>query len=127
MQVLTKERTAHEVAATVPLSKPLSTHQGDTTQIILRKPNFGEFIEIGQIENLVYTNSDGGTRQMHSDIDFERLMRWACKLSGLDRIILSSLDAQDGYALSKAVVEIVNVFVVGGLQKPQTNSSSSAA
>lgn len=127
MQVLTKERTAHEIAATVPLSKPLSTHQGDTTQIILRKPNFGEFIEIGPVENLVYSNNDADNRQMESRIDFEKLMRWACKLSGLDRIILSSLDPIDGYALSKAVVEIVNVFVVGNLKPPQTNSSSSAA
>ncbi|MDQ8700219.1 hypothetical protein [Hyphomicrobium sp. LHD-15] len=108
--------------ATVPLSRPLKTHQGDVREIVLRKPQFGEFIEIGPVENLVFSNADGEARQMESKIDLQRLMRWASRLSNIDQIVLSTLDPIDGYNLSKAVVEAVNVFVVGNLNKPQSSS-----
>lgn len=116
------------IAATITLSRPLPTHKGDVRAIQLRKPTFGEFIEIGPVENLVFTNGDDDSRRMESRIDLQRLMKWAVRLSDIDQLVLSSLDPADGYALSKAVVEIVNVFVVGGnFKSPQTSSSSSAA
>ncbi len=116
-----------DACATVQLSRPLTTHRGDVSEIALRKPNFGDFIDLGQVENLRFSQSEDGAKQQESVIDFERLMRWAVRLSGIDRVILSTLDPIDAYELSKAVIQIANVFILGNLQSVQTSSSSSAA
>ncbi len=120
--------TIHEVApvasqeVVIELSRPLPTHHGDVKKIILRKPNYGEFIELGQVENLRFTQAtENSPKVMESVIDFERLMRWAVRLSNIDRIILETLDPIDGYKLSKAVIEITNTFVMGNSSSAESS------
>lgn len=121
-QLATASRaTSRPIAVTVPLSRPLTTHEGELRAIPLRKPTFGEFIAIGQIETVIYSGADGALRR-ESKFDLQRLMRWAVELSGQDHIILATLDAEDAYALTKAVSDIVNVFVMGNFKPEPTNS-----
>lgn len=106
----------------VPLSKPLATHKGEVRQIDVRVPDFGDFIEIGEIESVLKTGeTPDGQPILKSSIDRERLMRWMVKLTGIDRAILSTLPPLDAYRVSLAVTKVVEIFSVGNFKGGPTN------
>lgn len=98
----------------VPLSKPLVTHKGELRQIEVSIPDFGSFIELGEITSMVKCGENAeGQAIIRADIDKERLMRWCVKLTGLDRALLSTLAPVDGYRLTLAVTKVVGIFTEG--------------
>lgn len=106
-------------AIPVPLSKPLLTHKGELKALEVRVPDFGTFIELGEIERVLkHGENDAGQPILKSEIDKERLMAWCVKLTGIDRALLSTLAPADGHRLSLIVMRLVEIFSTGPRAQP---------
>lgn len=98
----------------VELSQPLVTHKGDVRQIVLKPITVGDFIDCGAIETVRVLSLDeaGQPKEMEHRINNEALIEWATRLTGLDRLIISSMTA-DGPKLLRAVRLAVAKFEAG--------------
>lgn len=98
----------------VPLSKPLPTHKGDVRDLAVRIPDFAEFIELGEITSVLrFGETPEGQPILKTQIDRDKLMAWAARLTGVDRAILGTLPPVDSYRLSLAVTRVVEIFTQG--------------
>ena len=77
--------------ATIPLKKPLETHDGAKSSLVLRDPIGGDYVALGKLPFSVKT--EGEVREMVPD--FKATMAWLSRLSGIDDIILGRLSRAD--------------------------------
>lgn len=114
----------------IDLSAPLPTHTGDVRKLTLRQPKFADYIEIGDIDLVVAkgVQEDGQQPEgMEVKTDYHALMRWATRLTDLDRIVLGNLAPGDAGNLMRAVRMAVAPFQRGNSPSAPTSSSSSSA
>lgn len=106
----------------VPLTKPLVTHKGEVRELRVNIPDFGTFIELGEIAAMIKCGETAdGQPIIKADIDKEKLMRWCVRLTGIDRALLATLAPIDGYRLSLAVTKVVGIFTEGNSQGGPTS------
>lgn len=91
----------------IPLSKPIATHKGTVSEIVIRPPTFTDYIQIGDIDTPVISGkADGDPGQDVSVVvrtNYAAIMRWASALTGLDQIVLSQLAPHDAGLLMRHV------------------------
>ena len=87
---------------TVPLSKPIITHAGETTEIVLNEPTAGTFIKHGEPFNVRSRNG-----VVEFDFDNAVVSKFLSEMSGIDPILLSAVRAKDFFALRQALVSLV--------------------
>lgn len=115
----------------IHLSRSIVTHQGDTRVLSLREPTLADYIEFGDIDTPVATDfEDGRATVLRTHTYRDALISWAVALTGLDRIVLGALSAQDAGAVFEAVRIAVEPFskgsASGNSQSAPTSSSSSS-
>lgn len=101
---------------TIDLTKPLNTHKGETRRIFLRSPTLADYIELGDIDVVFAKGVDESGKQpegMEVRTNYDAIMRWAVRLSDLDRVILGALNPQDAGVLVGAVRKAVVPFSKG--------------
>ena len=86
----------------VKLSKPLTTHKGEVTEIELNEPTARSFVRHGEPFKTRTVNGEG-------EIDFanKEMMAFLADMSGIDAIILEALPAVDYFALRNAAVLLI--------------------
>lgn len=100
---------------TVPISKPLTTHKGEVTEIELRDITARDMVEMRVGPTSVSTHAEGiGNARVVSqkfDIRYDIAMGYLTRLSGIDEILLGSLKAAD---FDKCVVAIQELWNEAG-------------
>lgn len=102
----------------VPLSKPLTTHDGVMNEIKLREPSARDYIALKRIPfSIVFhqqiradTANDPQAmteRQGELTTDYDLAFQWISRLSGIDTLILGTLGNKDVNRLINALREIV--------------------
>ena len=110
--------------ASVRLSRPIATHNGDIAEITLREPTFADYIEIGDVDIASGTGVDEVTGQVAGfevRTNYRALEAWASRLSGLDRVVLGQLTAADAGKLMRAVKMAVAPFTRGNSSTEPTS------
>lgn len=106
----------------VLLSRPVPTHKGELRELAVRVPDFGEFIELGEITSVLrFGETPDGQPILKTQIDRDKLMAWAVRLTGVDRVILGTLPPPDAYRLSLSVTRVVEIFTQGNSPSGLTN------
>lgn len=91
---------------TVPLSKKLTTHNGDVDKLELRDMTATDIVAARFPPVRVIEKR--GDDDMHMEFRYDIIMQLASSLSGVDDILLGSLNAKDFHAVSNAVVRLWN-------------------
>ncbi|MGZ6199188.1 MAG: phage tail assembly protein [Vulcanimicrobiaceae bacterium] len=86
------------MATTVPLSKPLTTHDGDVSTLTLRDVTAADIVSC---KVAPYKFDPNGTTY---EINYAAVMALASRLCGLDDLILGKLSAKDFHAVSQAIL-----------------------
>ncbi len=76
---------------TVTLSKPLKTHNGETTSITLKEPTARLFFEYGEPFK-IKPDSDGNLETTYNNAVFSKFL---ASMTGIDDILLGSLTTAD--------------------------------
>lgn len=102
----------------INLSRPITTHSGQASVLIVREPRFDEFIDLGPIISMTVvqnTSDDGvsGPTRVQPMMDRDKLMRWMALLTGQDRVVLSNLAPADASKVTAAVMRQVGAFLEG--------------
>ncbi len=92
------------MSKTIALSKPLATHKGDVSEIVLRDPVGSDFITINK---LPLSFASDGTMQQTTP-DFVVAVQWAARLSGIDAMLLGTLNRKDFAAMVNGLLEHLN-------------------
>jgi len=108
---------------TIPLTKPISTHRGTVSEIVMRSPTFTDYIANGDIDTPVASGVgvDGKPTSLEVRTNHEAIMRWASTLTGLDRLVLSQLAPGDAGELIQHVRRAILPFSQGN--SPATPTS----
>lgn len=112
-------------SASITLSRPISTHDGDKSVLNLRAPTLSDYMSHGDIDVPIATDFvNGVATTLRAHTDREALIKWAAALTGLDRVVLGQLSAADAGRLFEAVRTAVLPFSRGNSQTGSTSSSS---
>src|SRR6516165_9973430 len=98
----------------VPLSKPLTTHDGVKSEIVLREPNARDYISLKRVPfSIVFhqtvrvgeaNDPQAATeRQGELQTDYDLAFQWISRLSGIDTLILGTLGLRDTTRLVNAL------------------------
>ncbi len=90
------------MASTVPLSKPLLTHSGEVSELILRELTAADIVAVKQSPFKVTVLPDKTTVVEQR---YDVLMTLGSRLSGVDDLVLGKLSAPDFHKLTNAVIE----------------------
>ena len=95
----------------VALTTAIPGHRGDISEVTLRAPSFGDWLEIGDIQRMTYIDAEleGGPRSARIEIIEARVGAWIKRLSGLHDAQIGKLTMKDGAAVYAAVKELLNV------------------
>ena len=103
----------------VPLSKPLTTHDGIKNEIVLREPNARDYISLKRVPfSIVFhqtvragdmANDPQATTERQGELqtDYDLAFQWISRLSGIDTLILGTLGNRDTTKLINALREVV--------------------
>lgn len=103
----------------VPLSRPLTTHDGVMREIILREPSARDYISLKRLPFSVVFHQTVRPGDMGQDpqstterqgeliTDFDLAFQWVSRLSGIDTLILGTLNNRDTMRLINSLREIV--------------------
>lgn len=83
----------------VQLSKPITTHDGQTTSIRLREPKYRDVMRNGDPETLILV--EGGVVPQS---DWPAIERYLTVLSGIDAGLLEQVHVRDVFKLKAAVL-----------------------
>jgi hypothetical protein len=91
---------------TVPLSKPLKTHDGEVTQLTLRDLTASDIVmaRVPPVKLIANSKED----EEHAEFRYDIIMQLASRLTGIDDLILGGLSARDFHAVANAVVKLWN-------------------
>jgi hypothetical protein len=94
------------------LTKPLSTHKGEVTELELRDLTAKDMVEARvSPQSLSYTSLGKGTNEMREtriEIRYDIAMSLAVRLTGVDEILLGAMCAKDFDTLVGKVLEVWN-------------------
>lgn len=105
------------VAVVIDLETPLPGHRGEVHAIELRKPEFGDWLECGDIhETLIHDPrgmqaGDGGAVQVK--VNHEAVGKWFARLSGQPMAAITKLSMPDARRVLKEVVALVGSLDAG--------------
>lgn len=105
------------IAVMIELETSLPGHRGEVTSIELRKPEFGDWLECGDIhETLIHDprgmqTGSGGAVQVK--VNHEAVGKWFARLSGLPMGALTKLSMPDARRVLKEVVALVGSLDAG--------------
>lgn len=94
------------MAKTIPLSKPLKTHEGEVSKLELRDMQASDIVLARVAPYRVVETKEGG--EQHVEYRFDVVMQLASRLSGVDDLVLGALSAKDFHAVTLAVVQLWN-------------------
>lgn len=96
---------------TIPLSKVIPGHRGDISEVTLRPPTFGDWLEIGDIQRQVFfaPEIEGGQPSFRLELQEARVGAWIKRLSGLHDAQIAQMTMADGAAVYAAVKDLLNV------------------
>ena len=102
-------------SVTLPLTRPIVTHQGPKSEIVIRAPTFTDYIANGDIDTPVASGvgPDGRPTTLEVRTNHEAIMKWASALTGLDRLVLSQLAPGDAGEMLKHVRMAIQPFSQG--------------
>lgn len=105
----TATKPARPIAATITLSKPLQSHEGEVKKIELREPTYGDYIDLGEIvtETMIKDPNGGDTPNVRVSHDTDAIHAWLVRLSGVDENILRLMSFPDGKAAILAVKRLM--------------------
>jgi len=108
---------------TIPLSKPIQSHQGPKTVLVIRQPTFTDYIANGDIDTAVASGmgADGKPTSLEVRTNHEAIMRWAATLTGFDRLVLSQLAPGDAGEMIRHVRQAILPFSQGNSPAAPTN------
>jgi hypothetical protein len=81
------------------LSKTIMGHQGPISEIVLRRPTYRDFMDLGDPKTFIVI--EGGWVPQH---DLQLIERYVERLSGIQSLLLVQCDYTDGIALRDAVL-----------------------
>ena len=105
---------------TVPLVKPIVTHEGNVTEIILREPKGRDFLELG--EPWVWTKGPGGESVSTPVPDIINAYVERC-VEKPDPVFLAQLGLSDGMRVRQALLDFFPAAVRAAFPDPATSSS----
>lgn len=91
---------------TVPLSRPLKTHDGEVSELKFRDMTASDIV-MGRVAPYKVVVSKDGTEH-HDEYRYDIIMELASRLCGVDDLLLGSLSAKDFHAVTLAVVLLWN-------------------
>jgi hypothetical protein len=118
-------------AAVIHLEKTISGHHAPISVIELRPPTFGDWLDIGEIQAYVITDTQAmsrgqpiATRVEHR---LEAIGRWFQALSGQPMAVLTQMSLADARRVYTAIARLVGTIDGGNSGTSQPSSGSSAA
>jgi hypothetical protein len=93
------------MAITIPLSKPLKTHDGEVTSLTLRDFSAIDIVN-GRVSPVKIVVNEDKTQTI--DIRYDVAMAYLSKLTGVDDILLGALSGADFQKAVNAVIELFN-------------------
>lgn len=93
------------MAKTVPLSKPLETHDGEVSELTLRGLTAADIVRMKKSPFDVI-RLDGGEVELR--VKYDMMMSYLAELSGLDEIVLGRMSGPDFQKACNVVGDIWN-------------------
>lgn len=98
------------MAKTIPLSKPLLTHDGELKELKLRELTAADIVsvKVSPFKVTVLPGTPGAAvddRKTEVEQRYDVLMALAARLTGIDDILLGKLKGSDFQKLTQAVIE----------------------
>jgi hypothetical protein len=105
---------------TFTLSKPLKTHQGETSTLELKEPTVGDFVMHGEPFKIRAIGE-------HVEIEYHNgpMVAFIASMSGIDSIILRGISASDYLKLRDRAVQII--LSIAGDDGPFVSSGGASA
>lgn len=109
---------AREIAATIPLTRPIPGHNGDITAIELRRPVFIDWIETGgDIHETTVLDPAGMARgepgAARVTVRPEMVAAWFQRLTGLPMATLGRLEIGDARVILREITKLVGSIDAG--------------
>ena len=105
------------IVSTIELSKPLPSHNGDIAVIELREPEFGDWVECGDIHETTVIDpaamARGEPGAARVTLRPEAVAKWFQRLSGVPFASLAKMSLKDARAVLGEVVDLVGSLDVG--------------
>lgn len=105
------------IVCTIELSKPLPSHNGDIAVIELREPEFGDWVECGDIHETTVIDpaamARGEPGAARVTLRPEAVAKWFQRLSGVPFASLAKMSLKDARAVLGEVVDLVGSLDVG--------------
>lgn len=89
------------MSKTIILKAPITTHDGETKQIVLRDPIGADYIAINKMPFSVIGTGDD--RMIVPD--YKVAVQWLTRLSGIDEILIGKLNRDDFLAAINGVAD----------------------
>lgn len=80
---------------TITLTKPLTTHDGERTTLVLRDPTAGDFAALNRLPFEIERKGEGDAATSKLTLDFKFGLKWLAALTGVDEILLSKMNKSD--------------------------------
>src|SRR5690606_1066138 len=105
------------IVSTIELAKPLPGHHGEITRIELREPDFGDWIECGDLHETTVIDPAGMARgepgAARVTLRPEAVAKWFQRLSGLPYAAIAKMSLKDARAVLGEVADLVESLDVG--------------
>jgi hypothetical protein len=102
----------------VKLSRPVKTHDGETSEIKLKEPTARSFFTHGEPFKVKVTTDDKGESQVDFDFNNAVFAKFLTDMTGLDDIVLSGLRAVDYVGLRARAAHMI--IGVAGVNPTET-------
>jgi hypothetical protein len=93
------------MAKTVPLSKPLKTHNGEVRELALRGLSASDIVEMKTSPFQVLRREGGDVELI---IKYDVMMKYLSRLSGVDDLLLGAMDGNDFQVACNKVGDVWN-------------------
>lgn len=112
-----------DIAVRIELSKALPGHGSDIHVIELRTPEFGDWVECGDIHETTVIDPAGMARGepggARITVRPEAVMKWFQRLSGIPYAALAKMDLKDASAVLAEIVALVGNLDAGNAGRRQ--------
>lgn len=93
------------MAKTVPLSKPLKTHDGEVRELKLRSLNASDIVSMKTSPFQVIRREAGDVELI---VKYDVMMQYLSRLSGIDDLLLGAMDGNDFQVCCNRVGDVWN-------------------
>lgn len=93
------------MANTVPLSKPLTTHSGEVSELTLRNLNASDIVDMKQSPFQAIRREGGDVELL---VKYDLMMKYLSRLTSVDEIVLGKMSGTDFQVACNKVGDIWN-------------------